>query len=147
VSDVAIVADATNKVHGKADEAIEANVVEKAKTDEAIQAIESPLDDDEADADNKIHLVDVANEVNETKSNEVDVSVELPLLIPFSLTKYSAIFAEVKGSFEIDNNQLEGFAEGCLSPCSLMIRFVCTSESVFKNLWIKICSLQSQCIN
>jgi hypothetical protein len=27
------------------------------------------------------------------------------LLLPFSLTKYSAIFLEVKGSFGVNNNQ------------------------------------------
>jgi hypothetical protein len=44
---------------------------------------------------------------------EVDnagVSIEMPLLFPFSLTKYSAIFAEVKGSFfGVNNNQLLEF--------------------------------------
>ena len=54
MSDVAIAADATDKAV-----AIEADDDEKAKADEAIQAIESPLDDNETDADNKIHLVDV----------------------------------------------------------------------------------------
>ena len=52
----------------------------------------------------------IANEVNKAdKSDEVDeagVSIEMPLLLPFSLTKYSAIFTEVKGSFGINNNQL-----------------------------------------
>jgi hypothetical protein len=67
--------------------------------------------------------------------DEAGVSIEMPLFLPFSLTKYSAIFAEVKESFEIYNNQLGGMTGGCLSPCSLMIRFVCRSESVFKNIW------------
>jgi hypothetical protein len=30
----------------------------------------------------------------------------MPLLLPFSLTKYPAIFGEVKGSFGVNNNQL-----------------------------------------
>ena len=40
---------------------------------------------------------------------EAGVSIEMPLLLPFSLTKYSAIFSEVKGSFGVNNNQLLGF--------------------------------------
>ena len=40
------------------------------------------------------------------KVDEASVSIVLLLLLPFSLTKYSAIFAEVKESFEIYNNQL-----------------------------------------
>ena len=50
--------------------AIEADATDKAvatdevhKADKAIKAIESPLDGDGADADNKIHLVDKADEV------------------------------------------------------------------------------------
>ena len=50
---------------------------------------------------------DVADEVDEAdKSDEASVSIEMPLLLPFPLTKYSAIFTEVKGSFGINNNQL-----------------------------------------
>ena len=41
--------------------------------------------------------------------DEAGVSIEMPLLLPFSLTKYSAIFSEVKGSFGVNNNQLLGF--------------------------------------
>ena len=106
---------------------------------------------DEANEDNeaiatedaKLDEADEANEIVEAAG----VSIELLLLLPFSLTKYSAIFAEVKESFEIYNNQLGGLTGGCLSPLSLMIRFVCRSESVFKNIWSKNCSLRSQCIN
>jgi len=31
------------------------------------------------------------------------------LLLPFSLTKYSTIFSEVKGSFGVNHNQMLGF--------------------------------------
>ncbi len=36
----------------------------------------------------------------------------LTLFLPFSLTKHSAIFAEVKGFFGINNNQLGGLFGG-----------------------------------
>ena len=53
----------------------------------------------------------------------------LTLFVPFSLTKHSAIFAEVKGFFGINNNQLRSLTGGCLSPCSLVIPFVCGNEN------------------
>ncbi len=37
------------------------------------------------------------------------MSIETLLLLPFSLTKYSAIFLEVKGSFGVNNNHFLGF--------------------------------------
>ena len=55
MSDVAIEADATNK-------AIAIDKVHKA--DKAITAIESPLDGNEANANDKVNLVSEANEVN-----------------------------------------------------------------------------------
>ena len=117
-------------------------MIEFKESDDADEVKEA----DEANEVDKANEVDVANkidadeandsnEVNKAKSNEVGVSVELPLLLPFSLTKYCAIFAEVKGSFERYNNQLGGLKEGCLSPCSLMIPFVRgIRESIFKNI-------------
>ncbi len=100
----------------------------------------------------KVDLTIVADEVNE--ANKASVSIELPMLLPFlsicrslfdngvvivlympfSLMKYSAIFTEVKEDFEIINNQLGRLKRGCLSPYSLMIPFVCVSESVIKNI-------------
>ena len=38
----------------------------------------------------------------------VGVSIEMPQLLPFSLTKYSAVFSEVKGSFGVNNNHILG---------------------------------------
>jgi hypothetical protein len=142
----------------------------------AIETNESPLDGNEVDAiyankvnatavADKVDLTIVADKVNE--ANKASVSVELPMLLPFlsicrllfdkgiaivfylplSLTKYSAIFTEVKKDFEIINNQLGCLKKGCLSPYSLMIQFVCVSESVFKNIWSKTCSFRSQCNN
>jgi len=51
----------------------------------------------------------------------VKYSSKLLTLLPFSLTKYSAIVAEVKGYFGIDghNNQLAGM----VWSCSCSIRF------------------------
>jgi hypothetical protein len=76
------------------------------------------------------------------------VFVELLLLLPFSLTKYSVIFTEVKGCFGINNNQLGSFNGGCLSPCSLIIRFIFSIREIFfKNLWGKMGFLRCQFIN
>jgi hypothetical protein len=104
---VAIEANATDKAVAT-DEVHKANDVDKAKADEAIKAIELPLDSNVANANNKIHLADKAEAVNKAKSNKVGMSIKLLLLLPFSLTKYSAIFAEVIGCFGIFNNQLGG---------------------------------------
>ncbi len=142
----------------------------------AIKTNESPLDGNEVDATyankanaaavaDKVDLTIVANKVNE--ADKASVSIELPMLLPFlsicrllfdngiaivlylpfSLTKYSAIFTEVKRGFKIINNQLGCLKRGCLSPYSLIIQFVCISESIFKNIWSKMCSLRSQCNN
>jgi len=43
------------------------------------------------------------------EADKAGVSIEMPLLFPFSLTKYFVIFAEVKESFGVNNNQLLGF--------------------------------------
>ncbi len=107
--DEAGIADAeANEADAEANEANEADEAEAVDEAEVNEAIELPLDGDEANADNKIHLVGKAEEVNKAKSNKVGMSVEFPLLLPFSLTKYSAIFMEVKGCFGIFNNQLGG---------------------------------------
>jgi hypothetical protein len=65
----------------------------------------------------------------------------------------------VKGSFGVNNNQLLGFEAAiwcasdsrwknhCLRHNSKLWGFVCTSGSVFENIWSKHCSLQSQYIN
>ncbi len=72
-----------------------------------------PTKADEVDKADEADEVDEANEadkVNEpTALDEAVVSIEMPLLLPFSLTKYSAIFLGVKGSFEVNNNQILGF--------------------------------------
>jgi hypothetical protein len=130
------------------------NVAEVAE--EAIESDESAESDEVNEAD-EANETNEADEVGETgvsiempllEVDEASVSIEMPLLLPFSLTKYSAIFLEVKGSFGVNNNQLGGLKGGCLSPCSLMIRFVCgVRDSIFKSIRSKNCSLQSQCIN
>jgi hypothetical protein len=45
-----------------------------------------------------------------------DNGIAIVLYLPFSLTKFSAIFTEVKEDFEIINNQLGRLKRGCLSP-------------------------------
>jgi hypothetical protein len=83
---------------------VEANeIVEAAEADNSVKAIESD-ETDEVDEANEVDEADEADEVD-----EAGVSIETPLLLPFSLTKYSAIFSEVKGSFGVNNNQLLGF--------------------------------------
>jgi hypothetical protein len=64
----------------------------------------------EVDEVNK--AAEVANKVNNKPvANDTGVSIKTPLLLPFSLTKYSTIFAEVKESFGIFGlgNQLSRF--------------------------------------
>ena len=79
-------------------------VVRGLQIDEIGAAIESDESDvaDEVDEADKSDKADEADEVEEAGV----VSIEMPLLLPFSFTKYSAIFTEVKGSFGINNNQL-----------------------------------------
>ena len=85
-----------------ADEA-EARMVDKAEVAEIDEADEADLTDDAS----KVYEADKV--ANKAVANDAAVSIETPLLLPFSLTKYSAIFVEVKGHFEINNNQLLGF--------------------------------------
>ena len=108
---------------------IEANVIDEADAAGNIIVIDKPIKAEEAEAN------EVAESNNTNEVDKVGVTIETPLLLTFSLTKYPAIFAEVKGSFGVNNNQLGGLKGGCLSPCSLMIRFVCgVRESIFKNI-------------
>ncbi len=149
----------------KANEVVAAGVV--VAVDVAKDAIDTNVTIGTGAASNAI-LVNKATVVDEVKeADKASVSIELPMLLPFlsicrslfdngiaivlylpfSLTKYSAIFTEVKGDFKIINNQLGCLKRGCLSLYSLMIQFVCVSGSVFKNIWSKTCSLRSQCKN
>ena len=50
----------------------------------------------------------VADNTKADKVGDAGMTIETPLLLPFSLTKHSAIFAEVKGCFG-NINQLERF--------------------------------------
>ena len=77
------------------------------KANEAIVTVE-------ANAANKASVSVEANYsckarvADKAKANKGGVSAELTLLLfPFSLTKYSAIFAKVKGDFGINDNQFE----------------------------------------
>ena len=96
--------DATADKTGVADKPAEADEavcgLQINKIGAAIESDESDVADEVDEAD-KSDKADEADEVDET-----GVSIEMPLLLPFSLTKYSAIFTEVKGSFGINNNQL-----------------------------------------
>ncbi len=124
-------ADEANKAIAT-NEADNANEAYKADDADKVIAVNAT---DEAVKTNEFHAADKADANDQVDANKVGVSVKLPLLFPFSLTKYSAIFAEVKGCFRINNNQLESLKGGCLSPRSLIIRFVCSiSESIFKNI-------------
>lgn len=109
-------ADVTNELTSewgrRANKAVEA---EDANANDSNEVIESKEAED-------------ANEVNSIMINEVMLGL-LTLFLPFSLTKHFAIFAEVKEFFGINNNQFGSFKGGCLSPCSLMIRFICGDEN------------------
>ena len=100
-------------VADKANEDNEAIATEDAKLDEADEANEivKAAEADDSDEVIKSDESDDADEVDEAdKVDKTGVSIGMPLLLfPFSLTKYSAIFAEVKGSFGVNNNQLLGF--------------------------------------
>ena len=100
------------------DEVNEANeIVEAAEADDSDKAIKSKEADDANEVNEAIAVDDavVADEfdliyeigmANDSKMiGEVMLGL-LTLFLPFSLTKHSTIFAEVKGFFEINNNQL-----------------------------------------
>jgi len=95
-------AEANDTVEAIVTKEIEANVI-----DEIVAADEAILDN----AANKAIVVDAANE-----ANEAFVADNADGAVLYSLTKYSAIFAEVKGYFEITtpNNKI-----GHRSSCSL----------------------------
>jgi hypothetical protein len=140
----------------------EANKADKAsyevdKANHACKAIVA-YEAHEANETVKANEVDKTNEAdkaskycearvtNRAEANKAIVFVKSPLLLPFSLTKYTAIFAEVTGSFGIHYNEFGGLKRGCLSTCSLMIQFLYI-RSILKNIWRKYCSLGSQCNN
>ena len=72
-----------------------------------IDEIGAAIESDESDVADEVDEADMSDGADEADEvDEAGVSIEMPLLLPFSLTKYSAIFTEVKGSFGINNNQL-----------------------------------------
>ena len=106
----AIEADEANA--SEAEDVNKAIVVIKAKAKEAIVANEA----DVADKANEANEANKAVDCNEAKVDEANVqqlqvisvvfvddgyAISLDYLFPFSLTKYSAIFVEVKGYFGI----------------------------------------------
>jgi hypothetical protein len=115
-------AKANEAVEIKADEAdmaIEADwAYEFDKLNKANKAV-AAVASDVADAVNEANLADKARVTNKAEANEVIVFVKLPVLHPFSLTKCTAIFTEVKGYFGIFNNQLGGLTCWIVLLCSL----------------------------
>ncbi len=117
--------DTANKAHVideavASDVAIEANAVDQADVaNDQVVAVGAGAADgtdasvvaDEVDASVLVDNVQAAN-VNKTdkanEANDAGVFIKTPLLLPFSLTKHSAIFAEVKGCFG-NIKQLERF--------------------------------------
>jgi hypothetical protein len=144
-----IKADVANKLN-KADKA-EANETNKAKVDEVnkfivdnavneIVAVDEAILDDAANKAIKVgRATNKANELPLDGGNVIIYFIVIyfsfGLLILYSLTKYSAIFAEVKGYFRItapnnqlgpmssfflkSNNQLECLESGWSKSCSL----------------------------
>jgi hypothetical protein len=120
-----------------ANEAIDAKEAEADKAD-AVEAEASVTDEAEArvaDEADEADLTNDADAIDEVGAADDSIMIDkvvlglLTLFVPFSLTKHSAIFAEVKGFFGININQLGSLKRGCLSPCSLVIRFVCGDEN------------------
>ena len=126
-------ADATKAEASVSDEA-KARVANEAEIDKADEA---DIDADVANkaiatVDARLGYLDEVNKANEIVKeaeimiNEVVLGL-LTLLLPFSLTKHSAIFTEVKGFFGINNNQL-----GSWNSCSLRSQNgTCRVENVF----------------
>ncbi len=80
---------------------------------------------DKADEANEVDEADEANKVNEVTA--LDEAIDAGI-ISFSLTKCSAIFAEVKEYFDANNNQLGvGF--------DVQIQLMCQSNSSVQNWW------------
>ena len=121
----------------EADDANEAIDADEAKADkaDAVKAEASVTDEAEARVADEVDLTDDADAIDEVGTADDSIMIDkvvlglLTLFVPFSLTKHSAIFAEVKGFFGININQLGSLKRGCLSPCSLVIRFVCGNEN------------------
>jgi hypothetical protein len=106
-----------------ADEADNANNAYEADNADKVIAADAT---NEAFKANKFRAADKADVNDQANANKVGAFIKLPLLLPFSLTKYSVIFAEVKECFGINNNQHGKLKGGCLCPHSLMIQIVCS---------------------
>ena len=134
-------------------EAAEADNSDKAndanEVNEAI-ALDKAVETGKADKADRVNKTVAANEANE--ANE---AIEMPMLLPFSLTKYPAIFTEVKESFGVNNNQLLEF-EAAIDDVpgrpyaknemdNQKLGTILIARSV-KDL-SKLCSLRSQRIN
>ena len=121
----------------EADDANEAIDADEAKADkaDAVKAEASVTDEAEVRVADEVVLTNDADVIDEVGTADDSIMIDkvvlglLTLFVPFSLTKHSAIFAEVKGFFGINNNQLGSLKGSCLSPCSRMIRFVCGDEN------------------
>ena len=84
-------------------------MVNETKANVANKAEANVVDETKA---NEAGLTNVTNKANYV--DKAGVFIKMPLLLLFSLTKFSAIFAEVKEFFGINNNQL-----GSWNSCSL----------------------------
>ena len=126
--------DANEAIDAEEAEADKADTVE-AKASVTNEAETRVADEAEIDKTDEADLTNDADAIDEVGAADDSIMIDkvmlglLTLFVPFSLTKHSAIFAEVKGFFGINNNQLGSLKGGCLSPCSLMIRFVCGDEN------------------
>ncbi len=115
----------------EADMAIEADwAYEFDKLNKANKAV-ATVASDVADAVDEANLANKARVTDKAEANTVIVFVKSPVLHPFSLTKCTAFFAEVKGCFGIFNNQLGGLTCGIVLLCSLRNQ---EKTSVVKNV-------------
>ena len=137
VTDEAIASDVGIEANDLANEAADANVANRANkasfADEADDAVES-------DAANEADLANKAADVAETtEADEADVAnyaivaddVDHGAAVLYSLTKYSAIFAEVKRYFGLTapDNQL-----GRKSLCSLRSKNRCQLDNQLEDI-------------
>ncbi len=101
----------------KADNANETIDAEEAEADkaDAVEAEASVTDEAEINEADEVDLTNDADVIDEVDAADDSIMIDkvvlglLTLFLPFSLTKHSAIFAEVKGFFGKNNNQLLGF--------------------------------------
>jgi hypothetical protein len=110
-SDVANAFNEANKADKVSYEAYMANEAGKAVAANEAHKANEVNKTNEADKASKSCKARVTNKAEANKAIEF---AKLPLVLTFSLAKYTTIFTEVKGCFGVYYNQLGGLKRGCL---------------------------------